>query len=203
MAFIPVPNAAKVAVVGSLDSQEIVNTLWFTSAGGFSPSEIETLAGAVSGWWIDSILPYLNNGYTMAYVTATDASVSGGAQFTDSAGAGETGGVGGSQMPNNLAFCVSFRTGFSGRSNRGRNYVSALSESNMATANRVDPTWAGQIKTGYEVLLGDGIGFTWVVASQYHDGDPRVSGVTNPVTSVLFVDTIADSQRRRLPGRGV
>jgi len=46
------------------------------------------------------------------------------------------------------------------------------------------------------------------VASRFSgvDGDgkpiPRTAGVVTPISNVIVVDRVLDSQRRRLPGRG-
>jgi hypothetical protein len=77
--------------------------------------------------------------------------------------------------------------------------------------NNVVIGYANQVQTVYEQLLPTGTILTdgtWVIASRFSgvDGDgkpiPRAVGVTTPVTSVVIVDGIVDSQRRRLPGRG-
>lgn len=52
-------------------------------------------------------------------------------------------------------------------------------------------------------LLAAG-GFNWNVVSFIEDGAPRVGGpISFGVTGILFVDDVVDSQRRRLPGRGI
>jgi len=112
-------------------------------------------------------------------------------------------------LPNNVAVTVSFRTGLSGRFARGRNYVSGLSE-DAVVLNTVDSAVLADIQAGYEALqdVASDNTSTWVVVSRFSgvDGDgvpiPRVEGVTTPITAVIIVDSIIDSQRRRLPGRG-
>ena len=203
MAFVPTPNAAKVAITGHLYGEECVNTLHFTNSAPFTGTTLATLAADVSGWWISSILTGLSAGYVMSNVTATAIDVDSGAQAINAAGSGTVGGNGAEALPNNVALCVSFRTARSGRSYRGRNYVPAIPGNQLTGTNNVKGTFATAIVTGYEILLAGFSGITWVVVSKFHNNVPRTAGVTEPIVSVLLVDTVLDSQRRRLPGRGV
>ena len=67
------------------------------------------------------------------------------------------------------------------------------------------------LKLAYEGLpsVATVAGYTWVVASRFSgvdaEGDPipRAAGITTPITTVLIVDNLVDSQRRRLSGRGI
>jgi len=45
-------------------------------------------------------------------------------------------------------------------------------------------------------------GATWVIVSRFLDKAPRTTGISRTVSSVILVNLVADSQRRRLPGRG-
>jgi hypothetical protein len=100
---------------------------------------------------------------------------------------------------------VSFRSALSGRSFRGRNYIPCLTNSQV-TGNLIDVSWQGDIINAYaELLFGGGAlpaGWVWVVVSRFTNNLPRVTGIFSEVFSVLVTDTIVDSQRRRLPGRG-
>jgi hypothetical protein len=83
-------------------------------------------------------------------------------------------------------------------------------EGQTTGANQIDSATAAAFVDAYSLLLdfGQDIGASWVVVSRFSgvdaNGDPipRAAGVTTPITSVLVVDNIVDSQRRRLPGRG-
>jgi len=113
--------------------------------------------------------------------------------------------VTGEAAPNNCSMAVSFRTAVSGRSNRGRNYVPVLTNSQVSE-NLIDSSWAQDVVNAYsELLFGGGAlpaGWVWVVVSRFTGGLPRTVGTFNEIFSVLVTDLIVDSMRTRLPGRG-
>jgi len=52
-------------------------------------------------------------------------------------------------------------------------------------------------------VVADGLGADWVVVSRFHDNAPRTAGVVSFINAATVVDATVDSQRRRLPGRGL
>jgi hypothetical protein len=73
------------------------------------------------------------------------------------------------------------------------------------TANTVDSLTVSGIAAAYNQLLvvADGLGADWVVVSRFHDNAPRTAGVVSFINAATVVDATVDSQRRRLPGRGL
>lgn len=210
MAFIPVPNTAQIRLEGRLDNQQTINDLYFFQDGGFTELELANLTANVFSWWNTSIVTLLNEGFSSLRASARDLTSPTGLSFETALGAA-AGSVTGEAAPNNVAPAVSFRTGLAGRSFRGRNYVPGISNSDVV-GNNIDAGWRDDILTGYSLLLPGGTvlpaGFIWVVVSRFSGVDvdgapvPRLEGIVTTITAVIFTDTIVDSQRRRLPGRG-
>lgn len=210
MAFIPVPNVAQIRLEGRIDNQQTINDLYFFQDGGFGELELANLTANVFSWWNTSIVTLLNEGFTSLRASARELTTQDGLAFETGSGS-SAGSVVGEAAPNNVAPAVSFRTGLAGRSFRGRNYIPGVSNTNI-TGNNVATDWRDDIVAGYNLLLVGGTvlpaGFIWVVVSRFSGVDvdghpvPRLAGIATTITSVLFTDTIVDSQRRRLPGRG-
>lgn len=204
MPFIPVPNTIRAELRFSIDNQQIMNTLWFEKGSAWSASDIEAVATQLVAWWDGAMAPLLTVGVTLREVYARDMSEEPSIEATSAAAL--TGDVAETYMPNNVALCTSFRTGLTGRSFRGRNYISGMSRAQV-TSNVFSGPWAASVTVAYEGLnasIGSVVpGAFHVVASLASEGEPRTTGVTTPVLSYLNTDLVVDSQRRRLPGRGV
>lgn len=205
MAFIPVPNVAQIKVVQTMDGQRVINDLYFEQAAGpITSLQLANIAVGVADWWGLNILLQQSTAMHFDYVEATDLTVQNGLQVQSLANSG-FGAIGGDFAPNNVALCVSFRTGQAGRSFRGRNYIGGVPDSQVL-GNTFEGTWVTDILTAYNNIVGPGAlggGWEWVVVSRFTGGAPRATGIATPVLTAIVTDTVVDSQRRRLPGRGV
>jgi len=204
MPFIPVTDVAQIRLEGRLDGQQVINDLYFRhTTGAIAAADLQALAGAMASFWVGNVVTLLNEAYSSVVVHARDLTAAIG--FTAEQGMPSTGGVAGEAAPNNCTMAVSFRTSLSGRSNRGRNYIPCLTNSQV-TGNNIDAGFASDIVDAYANLLFGGgalpAGWVWVVVSRFTGGLPRVTGTFQEVFSVLVTDLVVDSQRRRLPGRG-
>lgn len=204
MAFIPVANTAEVHIRGASNGQRWENTLYFFKTSGWDAASMEVLANSIALWWSNSLSPHIAEDVTVGEIYVVDLSTATSPTFTLSIAPPLQGQAVTTQLPNNAAFVVSFRTAGRGRSSRGRNYIIGLGgQSATADPNIVNTTWAGNIVSGYEDLFGILVSDeTWVVVSRYFNNAPRLLGLTQPVTAVIYTDLRLDSQRRRLPGRG-
>lgn len=204
MVFIETPDTAKVAVQYESGGQDIVNTLWFENAGGWAEAALQLLADSVLDWAIDELIGYLSNDIQLISATATDQSVEGGAQAVATPPTTTVGGSSTNAASNNATGVVTFRTAKTGRSYRGRNYVSGIPNEYIITPVSLSAVWTAGILAAYEALadVEAAADCQHVVVSHYHALAPRAAGVTEVVTAYTM-DTSVDSQRRRLQGRGV
>jgi hypothetical protein len=209
MPFIPVPNSAEVEIRMELDSQKVENTLWFETTAPPTSANLADLTAALYDWWVAEYSPLVTSQLILREIVATSQDTATGPQDTFAPPVLSTGTDTGAPLPNMVSLTVSFRTGFRGRSFRGRNYVVGITEPQVVN-NNIDPTLVTAWRSAYDAILTSlgSTDYTWVVASRFSgvDGDghpiPRVTGIVTPVTTVVVVDPVLDVQRRRLPGRG-
>lgn len=204
MPFQPAPDIAQVTVFQRLDGQNVENVFHFHSdSGPITAISIEDLATGVGDYWGLNMLPQQTAQLLMHHVTALDLSSAAGVVGSSRSGTG-FGGQSNDFLPNNVAVCMSLRTGLSGRSFRGRSYFAGLTEQQV-TGNDVEPDALAAIEAAYTGMLGSGTlatGWSLCILSRVTAGAPRLEGVSTLVTSALVLDSTVDSQRRRLPGRG-
>lgn len=210
MPFVPVPNTCLVEFRMTLDAQQVENTLWFEFAGAPTPAGMLAMAAELQSWWETEYADLTSTATQLREVVVTDMTTISGPQVSSVPAVAAFGTQSSPPLPSNASLTVSFRTALRGRSFRGRNYLVGLVE-DANTGNNITPGFVVSVIDAYSLLLPAGGAVTsaeWVVASRFSgvDGDgvpiPRATGVTTPITSVVVVDNIIDSQRRRLPGRG-
>jgi hypothetical protein len=188
----------------TLAGQRIENTLYFQREEGWSEAQIEQLGQDLATWWGAELAPVLVDDLSLTEVYLVDRSSDTGPTVTHTDGLPLVGLQATTPPPNNVAFCISFRSAGRGRSSRGRNYVPGI-RGNQITDCVLSSGDANAIRDAYQALptyLTESE-VTWVIASQFHNGAPRPSGgLLIPVTTAVYTDRVVDSQRRRLPGRG-
>lgn len=184
------------------DSQRIENTSYWHAESALEASDLTDLANDLIAWWIANFAGLVADGVQLREVTATDLSTSTSPSVTVAADA--TFGSGGTNpLPSNVALCVSFRTSSRGRSFRGRNYISGIDRNNLIGPNEFNSGYLTDVVTAYNALVdASSAGMTWGVFSRFHNKVARTAGVFSPILTVLCVDNLVDSMRRRLPGRG-
>lgn len=201
MPFIPVPSAAMVELLYTLDGQKVENTLYFRQAEAWDATELAALCAQVAAWWSANIAPIQTTETLLRAIKATSLE-------SDTAPAielpvGDSGGVSAETVASNVTLSVKFLTAGRGRSSRGRNYFIGLPQTAVAQ-NEVSLVTVGQILDAYNTLLDPEVitEGAWSVVSRFEDNAPRDPGIAQLVTAVAVTDNIVDSQRRRLPGRG-
>lgn len=204
MPFVPVPNVCAVHIRYTAQLQQCENILYFAADGGWDSSQLVDIAGEVGAWWQTELRPITSAGVQLREVYAEDLSSATGPTGTSTPATPTFGQNTSPAMPANVSLAVSFRTALRGRSFRGRNFFVGLCENQVADSAVLSDT-VSAIQAAYTLLLPSGGQFTrgiWSVVSRYSNGAPRAVGVSTFVTSVVVVDAVVDSQRRRLPGRG-
>lgn len=203
MAFQAAPDCAEAVIQGELFGEACYNTLNFKSAAPYTQADVDALAVAVTTAWLaGAFQACLSPGYTFVGTQVRGlTSVNDLESF--SSGANTAGSATGSALPNNAAWTIKFTTGLTGRSARGRNYISGWT-TQFVTTNTLDLAAANDfIATYLDIQTEAGIeGWTWGVLSRQTAGAPRTTAVLFPINNVSFSDLTMDSMRRRLPGRG-
>jgi len=204
MPFIPVTNCVMAELRFTLDSQHVENTLYFQRASAWTAPLGVLLGDHLFTWWVDNMSPSLSTQINLDSVHVTDLTAVDSFAVDFVPAASENGVIGGSALPNNCAICISFRTAARGRTGRGRNYICGLPQTHVAQ-NTLDTADGVAFVAAYNALptVAGASAATWVVVSRFLNGAPRTSGVTRSITTVLLDDLTIDSQRRRLPGRGI
>lgn len=204
MPFVPVPDTLMVELRFISQGQNCENTLYFQGSAGVNPSLASDLGDALISWWDTQFQPITSDQTALVEVFLTDLTTDTSFTVSDTAGLPLTGAISTDALPQNCAHCVSFRTAQRGRSGRGRNYVLGMTEGDTQDSI-ISTLIVSAHVTAYEILIGPGAfvaGLQWVVVSRFHNNAPRTTGLAIPITNVLSVDAVVDSQRRRLPGRG-
>jgi len=209
MPFVPVPNVLLVEPLFLQDGQRVENTLYFEKPGGWDAAGIADWLSQVNTLITDQLMPFLANSIQFIELVARLLDTASSIGLTVPITPVVTGGTGGGSAPNSVSYTISFKTGLTGRSFRGRNYVPGI-PSSQVVGNTVNGIWRNSIIEFYLALQSAAAdnGTPWVVVSRFSGVDaagdpiPRVSGITTPIITVSTFDMTVDNQRRRLPGRG-
>lgn len=205
MAFIPAEKVVQVSLNMTYLGQLVQNTLYWQFDDPVTIAGMEALGTLVVAWWDVELAPQLSTQLTLNNVTLTDLSDETAPVVVWTGSLPASGTNSSPALPGNVAWVIKFNTLARGRSSRGRNYIVGLCEGNVA-GNLLDVGAANFIVTAYEELM---LPMTspqtakWVVLSRYENNAPRLFGLAREVTSVSYTDLVLDSQRRRLPGRGL
>jgi hypothetical protein len=204
MAIAPNPFVAQAELRYTQDAQEVENILHFVSSTVWTSEDCGRLAFELGEWWNQQVRPLQTSDVALREVYCKGMLNGSAPEGTDSTYSGIQGAVAAPSLPNNVTCSVSFRTGQTGRSYRGRNYIIGLAEE-AVLRNKVAATILEAWTNAYISLKPDSIYIAagvWCVYSQRAAGALRNVGLATPVSTALFVNDIVDSQRRRLPGRG-
>lgn len=198
------PTVARAVSKGTMDGQSINNVLHVDSPETWTDLRLQELANIMTSWWTVDLLPFLTSTYVLREIVCDSLAGINAPQFVATAGLPAPGLSGSAPVPNNVALAVSLKTGFRGRSGRGRWFLAGLTEG-VVTASRVSGTFRDNIVGAFGELRAALITANMrpVVYSTISGGDPRPVGIAFPVTSFAVVDDVVDSQRRRLPSRGI
>jgi len=200
MPFQPATDCAVASIQYTSGGKSIANVVNFKSAAPYDQDDIDALALTVDTWVGTYVLSEVRNTVTYNQTVVRGLSSALDLEATNNDNAG-TGALSGSALPNNVTFCLSLRTGLTGRSARGRFYVPPYDASKLSAANVVSSTFRDQ---WISILLQLGLdaaaaGWTWGVLSRRHAGVVLAEAVLRPIVDVIAVDDFVDHQDRRLP----
>jgi hypothetical protein len=177
------------------------NVLNFFFAGGYAQADIDALASAVDAGVGADFLPVLAAGtnYVNTLVRGLTDPIDLTATNNTNAGAGTNPGT--VENPSNVAFCVTLRTGLTGRSARGRFYALGSTQSDMAAQNLFKSAYGDAVVAFLDDLniATALLGWRLVILSRVAAGVARPVAIHNNVTDISYRNLVVDSQRGRLP----
>lgn len=166
-------------------------------SGTLSETALQTFC---QQWWAQNgarLAAWHANTYTFTLVECTDRSAEGGFYGNYIPTTSTVGTALGDAAPANVACCISLRTGHSGRSYHGRQYTFGFVDGHF-TGSTISGAILALLGTYAQGLISftfpGPILATYVVAS--------IKNMALYAINAFALDAIADSQRRRLPGRG-
>lgn len=203
MPFIPVPNGIQLCFLFTSDAQNWQFCLTLQkSAGAPTSTDLQQATADGQAWWTSFLKGALTNQNQLREIVATDLTAQGAPQ--NRVTVNETGTGAGTAGPLSNAVVISHRTAKRGRSYRGRSFISGWPGSQLQTMNTLVGSTATAFANGFASLRTtlDGHGIDQVIATRQHNNQVVTPAETNEVISTV-VDTLIDSQRRRLTGRGM
>lgn len=204
MPFVPAANTLQAELRYNYGSSLAENVLYFQGSAGVTVALATTLGNNLIGWWNTNFKARMPTQVVLREVYVTDLTTQTSFTVSVTTGLPSAGTALQDPLPFNCALCVSLRTANRGRSGRGRNYVLGLLETEVS-ANTVASTTVSPTLTAYGLLVGAGTftpGLQLVIVSRFTNKLPRANALVQPVTNAVILDSVVDSQRRRLPGRG-
>jgi hypothetical protein len=201
--FVPAINVADVQIVFELDGQ-ICEVSQEVSATDLTIAGLTAIGATVIGAWTSAVMPLLSADLRLDSVVVTDVSTATGPIHSTLPATLTVGGLSGMSLPGNCAICVTKQTAARGRSAKGRFYVPGIPSNERVGVNRMEPTWMTDFIAGlddfFAALVADS--FEPVIVSRVTAGADRGTGLVQVMTQYRVFDSVIDSQRRRLPGRG-
>jgi len=204
MGFQPAQNVLSVELVYWNGASYSENVLHYLAQDQMDGVQMTAFAALIRQWWTTDIKPSFPATMFLSKILMRDLTVQDGEGIEYTAGMPVPGIVVAAAMPMNVCIAVKFLTPNRGRSYRGRLFHTGLTTQNV-TGDQIDGAFATLLRDKYTNLLAvkAAVGDPgWCVLSRWHNLTPRLEAYPTVITSVE-VNTVIDSQRRRLLGRGI
>jgi len=205
MPFQPAPDIAKVVMTFSQGGQVAQNIYHVHTSNTWTEETLQDLAQLFYNWWDDHIQPICSTAVSLESIVVRDLSEEFGTEVTDTGSYPLPGLLDSPVLPFNSTPVISWRTGLAGRSTRGRTYHVGLSEA-QASGGLLETAAQTALLAAYDALrtdiIADSEPWTLRVLSRVQGGTTLPEAIGYEILSTI-VDEALDSQRRRLPGRGV
>lgn len=201
MAFIPLPRGVKLCWHFTLDAIPVSFCIHIDVGTTVDQAKTDAVAAIGYQWWEDHGYLAFSNRLTIQEVVATDVSQQPAFQSTITTFTHGTGNIGQESLPNGSAIVVTLRSGFIGRSYRGRLFLPGIDHL-AVVENTLTTAAQDNISDQFNALKDDidAANMTWVVASYQNDLSSRTTAVGTPVTSILVRDNVKSQRRRNLLG---
>jgi len=200
MAFQSVPGCAEAVIRFTSDGKEMVNVLGFRSiSGSYTLADLQNLATAIDDAVATYYLPLVSNAVDYVLTEARGLEFEADQVATENTGAGP-GTAGGNDLPSNVSLCITHRTGYTGRSARGRTYLVPTDISNLTSPKQFTLTYADDAVAMMNAIQTAAFSFSWAfcIISRFSAGVKRTEGIFTLVTSNVHRNRLIDSQRGRL-----
>jgi len=204
MPFIPAENTARIIMGFTQAGQQVMNQFYAKFPTQPDKDDLSALAVVIKAWYENFLQDLQSTAVSLVRIELTDITEEAGQQVIYTAGLPLSGNDGGTPLPNNVTVSTKLTTGFSGRSKRGRQYFIGLVNTHLVDSNHITLDMIVDLQNAYSALI-DAItdaGWTMVIASFVSGGLPRTTAELTEVIS-SSVNSTLDSQRRRLPERGI
>jgi len=200
------PNVAEFKLIGVQDGQTIMNRIYlYSPQEDWGQAKLTEVAGFIGSWLSVTLAPNVSHDMTWNSIIGTSMEGKNSAQvvvpFVSPVSGTHTSGA----APNNVALCISLKTGSRGRSARGRFYLSGVPAAAI-TRSMAHAEWRDSVQDAFQTLVDDfqtEQAVQLCVYSTMVDKQPRATGLPFPVLFAVVNDDVLDSQRRRLPNRGI
>lgn len=198
MTFQSVPDGVEVVFTAVQNGVPVVNVYNVQSTVTNDETRLQVIIDAFKDWWDASVAPIQNPSYVLQSIKATSLNSVGGPQVIQSYSTANQGTNSGGEAAGNAAAVISWKTALIGRSFRGRTYIGALSEGEIASAQTLESATVTALVSAGTGLIDamTAIGATLCVLSRVFNGLARVTGLLTEIISVV-VDNKVDSMRRR------
>jgi len=200
MSFQSAPDCAEAVIQATFGGVNIANVLNFKNFAGYDQPDIDALAAIVDAGVGGDYLGILSSSvaYTGTLVRGLESSIDMTAVDNTSAGAGA---LTGPAVAANVSLVATLRTGFTGRSARGRFFMMPTAADQLASVNTFGSGFSANLVTFLTNLQAEAAlsGWTMIVLSRFSGGVPRGTAIATPVTDIELRNLTVDSQRHRLP----
>lgn len=194
MPFTPIANTVESTLIAQREGRQRLNVIhWNVGTAVPSTAELEQLNDEILAGIIDKQKQITCLGTAWTEVRSVFIETASGSVVSNSAFIAGTGGT--QVFPGNVSHCLTKRTALRGRSFRGRFFLFDLSE-DYFNGDTVNPGYLPAITALANELLLERVGglFKPAVASRLLQGSQAIQEIT--------FDQVADTQSRRLTGRG-
>lgn len=198
MDFIPIPNAARLALEFTIGGVPIVITIGIARSDAPTVLNMTGAANNALSWWENTLRLIQASECVLDGARVTDQSSQFGPEVFVPKTAPNTGFVGGAAVPNNVSCFVNFLTPLRGKAHRGGNFVPGLPEVIPDSPTTWPAGTIASIITAYGSLESNIAisGWNQAVLSRTLNGVPRVVGVATDVIGYSADTTIDDIGRR-------
>jgi len=204
MPFQPAPGVAKIAMNYSWANEQCISTFHVKTDAAWSAEFVENLANVCVQWFQLIGRDVMSEQVTLISVQVRDLSTEFAAYFEAFPVVDNVGTLTSPSLPMNVALAVKWTTGLTGRSTRGRTFHPGLTEADAVNGTIVEASRLAIVaayRALFEGINAEDSDWHMSVLSRVQDGVPLAEAIAYEILD-LGADTLLDSMRKRLVGRG-